>query len=134
MKARQIVKALKDESDFFSDADSDKYILHSRYKLSEMIARDRSENIKIERHILATLLYIEIGSLKKVGDYIGRDHATVLNSLKFVHSDYFYDHRIKARINKHSEELEHYRKNSLQPTVPNALLSMENYLFTTARI
>ena len=134
MTARQIIKELQNDNDFFYNSDSEKYIIHSRYKLSEMIARDRSENIKIERHILATLLYIELGSLKKVGDYIGRDHATVLNALKFVHSDYFYDHRVKARINKHNDELEHYRKNILQPTVPNALLSMENYLFATARI
>lgn len=121
----EIIRDLKEASDFFNVPDSQEFKAHSKYAWAKTTSKTRRSDVKIERNIYATLRYCEGASLSQIGEEVNRDHATILNSLRFVHTDFFYDTRVKERIERHFSDAKYFSSIFKKPTLPYALSAMD---------
>jgi len=94
--------------------------------ISQILSDSRKEEIVKCRCMIATLLRAEGWGLAKIGDYLNRNHATVINLLKkhkkvrvednFYRKQWhtirnkFKDHEVDKQIEWHTQELSKLRE------------------------
>ena len=53
--------------------------------ISDIVSKNRSQDIKNARHIAAYVMFTDLGWTKsKAGEAVGRDHSTVIHSINFI--------------------------------------------------
>jgi len=128
MTVRAMINELKDLDEFFNCVTPSEFLRFSKHTLKGLKDRDRTSEIKVERHFYSILLTIETKRTTKAANIIDRDHATVMNSIKFIHSGYKYDERVRERIKQHFKDLDAHESINRRVFIPFILSSMDRQL------
>ncbi len=130
MTVKEMINELKDLDEFFNMVTPSEFLRFSKYTLKGLKDRDRTSEIKIERHFYSLLVTMETKRTTKAAKIISRDHATVMNSIKFIHSGYIHDVRVRDRIKQHFKDFDSHESTNRRIFIPFILSIMDNQLTT----